>query len=189
MNLKDLFAWNNELFSQSRSTPLAIQSQRDNILSFQREFNRSINNFYSNVLSGPKSPWGVPAANDAIEPSLDIVENGKEFRISVEAPGVDPNDVEISVSGQYLTITGKKKEDKKEKEENYISHERSFGDFSRTKLLPAEANLDSAHASFRSGIININIPKRADPLEKSKSIAIRVEAEMPAKMRVKSVHK
>lgn len=188
MNIDNLFTWGNDLFSPYASSNLAIQSQQDNFLSFQRELNRSFNHFYNHLLMQNKTaPWGITAANDVTEPAMDFLENGKEFRINIEAPGIDPNDISISTSGQYIIVFGKKKEEAREEGDSYIASERGYGEFSRTKLLPPSANLDQATAIYRNGILTIHIPKIMEPLERSKSITITKQPEAPVKLKVRAV--
>lgn len=188
MNIENLFAWSNDLLSPVNSAPLAIQSHQDNFLSLQRELNRSLNNFYNHFMMPSRvSPWGITAANDVTEPVMDFIENGKEFRINIEAPGVDPNDITISTSGQYLTVIGKKKEEAREEGDSYIASERGYGEFSRTKLFPVSAKLDQAQAEYRNGILTVHVPKKMEPLERARSITITKQPEMAVKLKVRAV--
>ena len=186
MSVKDLFSLSSNFLSANNPVMLAVRNQQDTILSFQREINRSLSGFYHNLHMPQIAPWGVAAANDPAEPLMDIIENGKEYRISLEAAGIDPNDVNISTSGRYLTVSGKKKEQKRENVDSYISQERGFGDFSRTRILPEDANLDQATAQYNSGVLTVHIPKKVEALEKSKSVAISKQPEMSIKLKVRS---
>ena len=71
-------------------------------------------------------------------PSLDVSETKNELVVKAEIPGMDPKDIDISLSNDILTIKGEKKQEKEEKEENYHFIERSYGAFARSVRLPGE---------------------------------------------------
>lgn len=69
-------------------------------------------------------------------PSLDVSETKNNIVVKAEAPGVDPKDIDISLTGDVLTIKGEKKQEKEEKDQNYHWVERSYGVFARSVRLP-----------------------------------------------------
>ena len=70
-------------------------------------------------------------------PAIDVTENGKAYKVTAELPGMEPGNVEVTVSGDMLVIKGEKRQEKEEKDENYYLSERSFGSFQRSFSLPA----------------------------------------------------
>lgn len=113
---------------------------------------------------------------DAFFPAVNIIDNDKNFIIKAEIAGYDPDDIEVSVTDGFLSITGHYKEHDEEKHGNYIHKEMSYGSFKRTIGLPESANSDSAKASFKNGILSVDIQKKANAVHKPKKLAIKKEA-------------
>jgi HSP20 family protein len=99
-------------------------------------------------------------------PSLDVSETDTEITVRAEVPGIDPKDLEVSVSGNVLTLAGEKKESTERKGENYYQAERRFGSFRRTIQLPTEVNCEKISAEHRNGILMIRLPKVASAAPK-----------------------
>lgn len=105
---------------------------------------------------GDRDPsWG----NEALWPLLNIAEDEKTFMVKAEVPGCKPEDIEISVTGNTMTITGEKKEKAEEKKENYYHVESRYGSFRRTLTLPNEVDSDKVDAKCEDGILVIILPK------------------------------
>ena len=92
-------------------------------------------------------------------PSIDIAESDTEITVRAELPGVDPKDVEISLEGNVLTVSGEKSEKKEEKSENYHWAERTFGSFRRTVHLPETIDPEKVTADYDKGVLEIRIAK------------------------------
>ena len=105
-------------------------------------------------------------------PSLDLSDSGERLVAEVEVPGMDPKDIDISVAGDVLTISGEKKREREEKEQAYHLVERAYGKFSRSIRLPAGVNPDRVEASYKNGILTISLEKA----EQSKTKRIEVKA-------------
>ncbi len=105
-------------------------------------------------------------------PSLDVSETKDKVVVKVEAPGMDPKEMDISLSGGTLTIKGEKKQEKEEKDENYHLVERSYGSFSRSVRLPAEVQEDKVKATYKDGVITITLPKTEQAKEKEIKIEV-----------------
>jgi len=106
-------------------------------------------------------------------PSLDVSETKNDLVIKAELPGMDPNDIDISLNNGFLMIKGEKKQEKEEKDENYHLLERSYGSFTRSVRLPREVQSDKITASFKNGVLKITLPKPEGA--KKKEIKIKVE--------------
>jgi HSP20 family protein len=106
-------------------------------------------------------------------PSIDVSETKNEIVVKAELPGMDPKDIDISLSDGSLVLKGEKKHEKEEKEENYHFIERSYGSFVRSVPLPAEVKHDKINASYKNGVLKVVLPKSEE--SKKKEIKIKVE--------------
>ncbi len=127
----------------------------------QEDMNRMLDNFFKRETSFDMG-WS---------PKIDILENDNDVTVKAEIPGVDPKEIDISITGDTLTIKGEKKEEKENKGEHYHRVERSYGSFTRTIDLPAHVNTDKVEAKNIHGVIEITLPK----MEKSKAKKISVK--------------
>jgi HSP20 family protein len=108
-------------------------------------------------------------------PNSDIIETPDRYEIHCELPGVRPDDVQITLNNNVLTITGEKKQEIKEEKDgqnNPLRIERIYGRFERNFALPSSVNPDAVHATFEDGVLHIEIPKA----EQAKSRPIRIES-------------
>ena len=108
-------------------------------------------------------------------PAIDVVKEGNDLITHVEMPGVDPKDVEITVTGNLLTIKGERKLEKEYNNEDYFSREISFGSFERSVTLPVEVNADKIKATYKKGLLEIRMP--AAEAIKGKKIEIETTEE------------
>ncbi len=104
-------------------------------------------------------------------PSVDVSETKDSVVVRAEVPGLEPKDIDISLSNDVLTIRGKKEQEKEEKEENYHRIERSYGSFSRSIRLPREVQGNKIKANYKNGVLRITLPKSKE----AKEIKIKVE--------------
>jgi HSP20 family protein len=106
-------------------------------------------------------------------PSLDVAETKSDLLVKAELPGMDPQDIEISLDEGVLTIKGEKKQEKEEKEEGYHLVERTYGSFTRSIRLPKDVQKDKINASFKNGVLKVVLPKSEEA--KKKEIKIKVD--------------
>ena len=107
---------------------------------------------------------------------LEVRETDKELVITVELPGVDEKDVEVTLSEDMMTIKGEKKAEKEEKKEGYYMAERSYGAFSRSLRLPYAVDEKKVAAKFKDGVLTITLPKPKEVRQAVKKIAIKTAA-------------
>jgi HSP20 family protein len=138
---------------------------------FRREMDRLFDRFSHGAFM--ESPWEPLAEWHTGEfvPSVDISEKEKEITIRCEVPGLAPEDIDISVSGNVLTVRGEKQESSEQKDENFYHCERSFGAFSRSIELPPTADPAKIEAEGVNGVLTIHVAKL--PAAKSKKISIK----------------
>ncbi|HEX6998064.1 MAG TPA: Hsp20/alpha crystallin family protein [Gammaproteobacteria bacterium] len=94
-------------------------------------------------------------------PSVDICENDAEVIVRAEVPGVDKENLDVSITDRTLTIKGRSREEQKEEREDYYRREIRSGEFSRSLLLPCEVDAEKASASLKDGIVELRLPKAA----------------------------
>lgn len=105
-------------------------------------------------------PWRVFAGtNGESYFPVDLYETNDEVVVKASLPGVRPEDIDISVTGQLLTLKGESKEEHEEKQHNYFRRERRSGTFVRQLSLPTEVDSDKAQAVFEHGVLRLTLPK------------------------------
>jgi HSP20 family protein len=104
-------------------------------------------------------------------PALDISENDNEFIVKAEVPGCKAEDIDISVNGNMLTISGEKKQEKEETSKGCYHVERSYGNFRRDLNLATDVDASKIEAACKDGVLTVTLPKT----EKSKAVKIEVK--------------
>lgn len=95
-------------------------------------------------------------------PSLDLSETSDAVQVRMDVPGVNVKDIDIQINGNLLTISGKREEEKEEKDRTYHRVERTSGSFSRTVTLPCPVDEAKVDAQYREGILTVAMPKTAE---------------------------
>lgn len=110
---------------------------------------------------------GFPAlwAGDTL--ALDVYETDDELVIKTSLPGVKPEEVDITVTGDVLTIRGETKSEEKVENANYLRQERRYGTFQRSVQLPGHLQSDKAKATFENGVLTLTIPKAEEARPKT----------------------
>lgn len=106
-------------------------------------------------------------------PRIDIREDDKEYFVTADVPGVDPKDIEVTMTNGLLTIRGERKTEKEEKKDNYRRRECFMGSFERSFRMPDTADSDKITAKGKHGVLNIHIAKKNGV--KPKTIKIETE--------------
>ncbi len=132
-------------------------------------FRRHLDNLFDDFFSLSRR-WGF---EDEMMPTVDVEEDNKSIHIKAEMPGIDEKDIDVRVENDVLILSGEKKEEKKEENKNYILSERKFGSFRRIIDLPSGIKSDKIKATFKKGVLNIDIPK--DEAKEPKKIAVNVQ--------------
>lgn len=110
----------------------------------------------------------------AWNPSVDIYENKDQIVLEAELPGMNPDDVNISIENNLLTIHGERKFEKKDEGDNFHRVERSYGSFTRTFTLPPTVSSENVEANFDNGVLRLALLKREEA--KPKRIEIKAAA-------------
>ena len=123
----------------------------------------ALHSFRSEDLNKEVSEW---------VPNVDIHEEKNAYVLSVEIPGIDPKEIQISAEGNTLTIKGEKKYEKVADEKSFKRIESSYGRFFRQFTLPERVNMNAIVAKAKNGVLNLSIPKLPEHVEKSIKIEV-----------------
>jgi len=105
--------------------------------------------------------------------AIDVSETQDAVKVRAEIPGMNSEDIDISLTGDTLTIKGEKKEEETKQEENFTRIERSYGAFQRVVALPSPVDPQHVDAGYKNGILTVNLEKKEE--SKPRSIDIKVE--------------
>ena len=134
-------------------------------LGIQGEMNR----LFDTIARPDEEPMGLPTWT----PAVDIAERDDEYLVRMELPGVQKEDIRITIENNILTIRGEKKKEEKISEDDYRRVERSYGTFLRSFTLPIAVRSDKIEASSQDGIVTIRLPKAEEA--RPKQIAVQVK--------------
>ena len=126
---------------------------------FHSEVDRMFERFFDEPLWGGSRLLPELRAVSAWSPSLDLSESEKGITIRAELPGVDPENIDVAVSGNVLTISGEKKEEHEERSQSVYRSERRFGSFRRSVALPESVDSEKVSADYDKGVLTIHLAK------------------------------
>jgi HSP20 family protein len=142
--------------------------ENDPFGALQREMTRMLDDMTRGFGALPAA-----AAGGFAGPRIDIKENDSEFSIMAELPGVEEKDIDVTVTGDVLTIRGEKHAESTEsKSENWHVMERSYGSFARAIRLPFAPRADEIQASFKDGVLRLTLPKSEAVGERGQRVRI-----------------
>lgn len=110
--------------------------------------------------------FGVP------QPALELADKGKDYRLTAELPGLNEDDVELTITDGVLTLSGEKREESDRKEDGVSISERRYGSFTRQIRLPHDVDPDKVSASIDKGVLTVTLGKDADSAARTRKIAI-----------------
>jgi HSP20 family protein len=131
--------------------------------------NRAFESFWSEA----SRSFGGRAGSDDAVPRSDVVETDSGVEVSIELPGLDEKEVEVTLTDEALTIRGEKKVERREEKRGYYVSERSYGSIYRSIPLPAGVDSDRAEATFRNGVLTVRLPQSPEAKAKVKKIAVK----------------
>lgn len=109
---------------------------------------------------------------EEVAPKVDIFEEGDNFVVKAEIPGMKKEEIEVNLTDDMVTISGEKKKEEKVEKKDYYRLERSYGSFSRSFRLPKEVQSDKAKATFKDGVLEVKVPKTEEAKKKEKKVSI-----------------
>jgi HSP20 family protein len=128
---------------------------------------------YSRAVGLPRTGGHEPVATGDWSPRVDIAETDKAFVIKAEIPEVNKDDVKVTIDNGVLKIQGERKQEKEEEGKKFHRVERYYGSFTRSFTLPDNVDETKVKASFKDGMLNLQIQKTV--LAKTKAIEVKVE--------------
>ncbi|MGB2980769.1 MAG: Hsp20/alpha crystallin family protein [Candidatus Zixiibacteriota bacterium] len=136
------------------------------VVSVQDEMSRLFDDVFG------QRPARVQWTDGVWKPSVDVTEDKDNVVVRAEMPGLNKDDVKISVQDSILTLKGEKKQEKEEKETDYHRIERSYGSFCRSFQLPTTVRADKIKADYKDGVLSIILPKTEEVKPKEIPIGI-----------------
>ncbi|MBR3189162.1 MAG: Hsp20/alpha crystallin family protein [Chelatococcus sp.] len=161
MQIKDLIPW-----ARKDSAPEAKRGEDNPLATLQREMNRVFENFWDRV-GNLDWPWGSGEAKS------DMVETDNAIEVSIELPGMEMKDIEVTVNDDMLTVKGEKRIERQEEKKGYYLSERSYGAIYRTIPLPPGVDGEKVQASFKNGVLTIRLPQTPEAQAKVKRIEVK----------------
>lgn len=119
-------------------------------------------------------PWRFWPDLERGELPLDMYQTANDVVVKAALPGVKPEEVDISITGDTLTIKGEHKEEQEIKQEDYFYKEHRYGGFSRSVTIPVQVQSDKAEATFENGVLTLTLPKAEEA--KPKQIKVKPKA-------------
>ena len=139
---------------------------------FRGTLQDQINRLFNETLDRPLNEGSLTTW----APAVDIYETEQALVVKADLPDIKPEELDIRVENNILTIRGERRFEKKVNEDNYLRVERSYGSFSRSFSLANTVNAEAIKAEYRNGVLTLTVPKR----EEAKPKQIKVNVEAPA---------
>jgi HSP20 family protein len=117
--------------------------------------------------------WPAEMRQAVFSPAFEVKETKDSYLFKADVPGTKEQDVEVMMTGNRLTVSGRREEEKEDRGDTYYTCERSYGSFSRSFTLPEGADMQHVHADLKGGVLTIAIPKK--PEVQPKKIAVTAE--------------
>jgi HSP20 family protein len=137
------------------------------------EMDRLFDSFMGGLPTFPSMFGPSGARGFGLTPSMDVKETDKEITIEAELPGLDQEDVSLTIQNGVLTIEGEKKLEHEEDKEDYHVMERRYGSFQRSLRIPDTVNEDKIEARFDKGVLKVVLPKRPEAASEQRKIEIK----------------
>ena len=147
--------------SPAEASPLAT---------LRSEIDRLFDSFVREPLGGFEWPFG---SERGWSPAVDVAEDEQEFTVRAEVPGLRPEDLDVTISGNHLVLAGEKKESTEKKGKDYYHTESRFGSFQRSIPLPQAVDPENVHAEYANGVLVIHLKK--SPSAAAKRIDVKVK--------------
>jgi HSP20 family protein len=116
--------------------------------------------------------WAEPSAQFA--PTFDVKETQDSYVFKADVPGVKESDLDVTVTGNRITVAGSRDEEKEDKNDRYYTYERSYGSFSRTFTLPDGVDMKTVNADLKDGVLTLSVHKTQEA--QPKKIAVQTAA-------------
>ncbi|WP_429290757.1 Hsp20/alpha crystallin family protein [Paraburkholderia sp. CI3] len=141
---------------------------------FAREPWRALEEFFHDPFAGRGAleRWFGDFSSSRFQPRIDVVDEGKVLRVTAELPGMEREDLSVSVEDGAIVLRGEKKQDVRSEEDGCYRLERAYGSFMRTIPMPENADPGHALAKFDNGVLTLTVPKSEPARSTSRTIDI-----------------
>lgn len=144
----------------TRRNPAYVTSPFASLLNFGREFDR--------LFEGHLEPEAI---GPAFSPQIEVREDKDQVQVSIELPGVERKDVQVTFHDGVLTVAGERRQEREVKEDEYVRTERRYGRFERRVGFSQPVEADQVKAAFKDGVLTVTLPKTAEAKPKTIDIA------------------
>lgn len=170
MAIRDLMPWK----TNQEESSLEKKSERDPLVELQRDMNRLFEDFFKEPFA--MTPFSrEKTLGSSFTPQADISETEGEITVSLELPGMEADQIDLSFHNNTLTISGEKHSETEEEGSRYYRKERTYGSFRRSIPLPGDIDEDAVEASFKNGVLKVQLPKSESAQDKSQRITITTD--------------
>lgn len=177
MELKNLLTpWNWFKKEEEQTLPVrrhnVLKEQDNPFVQLHREVDKLFDSFFAGF---PLSPFRRDMngwLNGWVTPHVDISEGKNDYTITVEVPGVDEKDLELTLADGTLLVRGEKRYEKENSDRHYHRVERSYGSFQRMLSLPPDADEEKIDAKFKNGVLTITVARNPEAKSGMRKIAI-----------------
>lgn len=131
---------------------------------------------FENFKSDWENAFIVPraSASDSIrQPLVDLADNGKEYVVKAEVPGMKKEDLTIEITENGIEISGETKSEQNEEHKGYLRRERRYASYFRSLPLPDAVLTDKVEAELKDGVLTVKLPKAAPPEKKAKKVQVK----------------
>lgn len=161
----------NTLSHWKKSVPISIKRRKHPLRQAHTVLDKIMDEFYDRF--DMSEFFSKKDFNElSLAPSIDVVDGKESIKIEAEMPGIGVGDLHVSATDNAITIKAEKKVSKKDEGENYLVREIGYGAYERTIPLPESVDIERARASFKKGMLWIDIPKTEECAKKCRDIKV-----------------
>jgi HSP20 family protein len=163
MALRDMVPWRKQVPT----------NPADHFASFREQMDRLMNDFWSDFPGTSLAPR-FEGKLGTFMPTVEVSEDKDKVKVTAELPGMSESDIQLTLAanGEQLLIKGEKKLEEERKEESFYRSERVYGSFQRTLHLPTRVDPEKVNATFKDGVLTVNMVKRPEAESGSRQIRI-----------------
>jgi len=153
-----------------RNKPEGRPGEMSPMFALRSEVDRLFDSFLREPFSSLDWPW---RGSDKWSPAVDVVESDKEVTVRAELPGIDPKDLEVTVTGEQLVLRGEKKETSETEEKGYRQCETRYGSFHRAVSLPEGVDTENVDARYAHGVLTLRLAKTVPAAAKRIEVKVK----------------
>ena len=153
-----------------KSKPLEGEPAESPLVALRSEMDRLFDTFLREPLGAIDWPFG---GQGKWSPTVDISESDEEIVVRAELPGIDPQDLDVSISGNQLVLSGEKKESTEHKEKDFCHSESRYGSFRRSVRLPDGIDTENVDARYANGVLTMHLKKTPSAVPKRIEVKVK----------------